>query len=402
MYRTCFSTFLVVAACICLSAVPVVGQATMQFPVTKDVSIIGWEGHDGWGDPPVFDKQIMEAGTEEFANHGYLDEIRGRKLNQHGVIMDWDTDAINAWIDANTNPGDILSWTFNTFPVDGPAEDIQILTLESLNDWVEGDGGAIDHTGRGAGFTNFNWSEGTKAATTNFAQTAYTVDAAGDPILDVENSLPWIDNEFGTGGIDDNQYSVMGRSDHFSQGTFFPDFQNSEDLLQLDLEDAAFDFTFATAALDDDLVDAILNDPDNRGILFGPMDSSSGSNWHVWSRESLGFQGEYAPDPPGDFASFLEVTVTGGVGPPLQAGDADMDLDFDQLDLVKVQIAAKYLSGTAATWGDGDWNGAPGGAPGSPPAGNGLFDQLDIVAALAPGHYLTGPYAAIAAGRRAG
>jgi hypothetical protein len=80
--------------------------------------------------------------------------------------------------------------------------------------------------------------------------------------------------------------------------------------------------------------------------------------------------------------------------PRLQAGDADQDLDFDQLDLVQVQIAAKYLTGQVATWGEGDWNGAPGGTPGSPPQGNGTFDQLDIIAALAPGHYLTGPYAA--------
>jgi hypothetical protein len=34
--------------------------------------------------------------------------------------------------------------------------------------------------------------------------------------------------------------------------------------------------------------------------------------------------------------------TVGGVR--LQAGDADMDLDFDQLDLVQVQIAAKYLT----------------------------------------------------------
>ena len=32
-------------------------------------------------------------------------------------------------------------------------------------------------------------------------------------------------------------------------------------------------------------------------------------------------------------------------GPALQPGDADEDLDFDQLDIVKVQIAAKYLTG---------------------------------------------------------
>jgi hypothetical protein len=86
----------------------------------------------------------------------------------------------------------------------------------------------------------------------------------------------------------------------------------------------------------------------------------------------------------------------------LQAGDADQDLDFDQLDLVKVQIAAKYLTGQAATWGEGDWNGAPGGQPGSPPPGNGRFDQLDIIAALSPGHYLKGPYAAINRGGRLG
>ena len=84
--------------------------------------------------------------------------------------------------------------------------------------------------------------------------------------------------------------------------------------------------------------------------------------------------------------------------PRLQAGDADQDLDFDQLDLVKVQIAAKYLSGQAATWGEGDWNGAPGGESGNPPAGNGLFDQLDIIGALAHGLYLTGPYGAIGSG----
>ena len=49
------------------------------------------------------------------------------------------------------------------------------------------------------------------------------------------------------------------------------------------------------------------------------------------------------------------------VGTRLQAGDADMDLKFDQLDVVQVQIAAKYLTGQPATWGEGDWNGAPDG-----------------------------------------
>ena len=86
----------------------------------------------------------------------------------------------------------------------------------------------------------------------------------------------------------------------------------------------------------------------------------------------------------------------GAGGTALRSGDADQDLDFDQLDLVKVQIAAKYLTGQAATWGDGDWNGAPGGTQGEPPAGDGFFNQLDIIAALGEGIYLTGPYGALA------
>jgi hypothetical protein len=94
---------------------------------------------------------------------------------------------------------------------------------------------------------------------------------------------------------------------------------------------------------------------------------------------------------PGSLASF------GDGGALLQPGDADQDLDFDQIDLVKVQIAAKYLSGQSATWGEGDWNGGRG-PQGSPPPGNGRFDQLDIIAALGAGVYLTGPYAAVAAG----
>ena len=88
--------------------------------------------------------------------------------------------------------------------------------------------------------------------------------------------------------------------------------------------------------------------------------------------------------------------------PRLQAGDSDQDLDFDQLDLVKVQVAAKYLTGQQATWGEGDWNAAPGGAVGAPPAGDGRFDQLDVIAALNNGLYLTGPYAAIPPGGQTG
>ena len=76
----------------------------------------------------------------------------------------------------------------------------------------------------------------------------------------------------------------------------------------------------------------------------------------------------------------------------LQAGDANQDLKFGQHDLVKVAAANKYLTGKPATWGEGDWNGAPGGRPGTPPAGDGVFDQTDIQTALGAGTYASGPY----------
>ena len=79
----------------------------------------------------------------------------------------------------------------------------------------------------------------------------------------------------------------------------------------------------------------------------------------------------------------------------ISAGDADLDGDFDQLDLVQVQIAGKYLTGQPATWGEGDWNSTLilFRQDDTPPAGDGLFDQLDIVAALEAGTYVTGPFA---------
>lgn len=79
--------------------------------------------------------------------------------------------------------------------------------------------------------------------------------------------------------------------------------------------------------------------------------------------------------------------------PVLLPGDANQDFSFDQLDIVAVLSAAKYRTEGPASWGEGDWNGAPGGCVGIPPTGDGVFDQFDIIAAQQTGSYLTGPYA---------
>ena len=60
-------------------------------------------------------------------------------------------------------------------------------------------------------------------------------------------------------------------------------------------------------------------------------------------------------------ADTLNIFITDGDGSAFNAGT-----DIDVLPLEEwVHVAAKYLTGQAATWGDGDWNGAPGGAQGS-------------------------------------
>ena len=83
---------------------------------------------------------------------------------------------------------------------------------------------------------------------------------------------------------------------------------------------------------------------------------------------------------------------------PLQSGDANRDLSFDQQDIIQVAQANRYLTGQPATWAQGDWNGAPGGQVDNPPAGDGLFDQNDVIAALSHGLYLSGPYGALLPG----
>lgn len=63
------------------------------------------------------------------------------------------------------------------------------------------------------------------------------------------------------------------------------------------------------------------------------------------------------------------------------------------MDLVRLLNAELYLTGPFATWGEGDWSGTPDGGVGTPPAGDGLFDQLDTLAAQRSAVYLNGPYA---------
>ena len=140
------------------------------------------------------------------------------------------------------------------------------------------------------------------------------------------------------------------------------------------LRDGGNDNWTRTTVLDSD--DNIYN-----GLVVMRLDESDDPAIVFWQPNDVG-------------TGLVRIASFGGrVGPELQAGDANQDFEFNQLDLFQVLRAGKYLTGQTATWGDGDWDGAPGGQLGSPPAGDGVFGPQDLVAALKANLWLAGPYA---------
>jgi hypothetical protein len=113
--------------------------------------------------------------------------------------------------------------------------------------------------------------------------------------------------------------------------------------------------------------------------------------------EDLVFEFSLGPADPNSPDTVISGAVVYGtvvVGPALEAGDANQNLEFNFDDIFQVLARGKYETGQPATWGEGDWDGAPGGSPGNPPTGSGQFDFDDIFASLVTGNYETGPYAA--------
>ena len=216
-------------------------------------------------------------------------------------------------------------------------------------------------------------------------------DAAGDGDVDANNRMP--DPDVGFPQPIGPSDGVPGEGEFLSAGKpsttgYVVEFQIP--LASLDTDSDFSDTVVPAKTGDVMLMNFSVNDND---VEFAASQDTHAMMWVAADNLS--------PYGGGEDVWVVPLRLSEAVGPQtpaLQPGDADQDLDFDQLDLVRVQIAAKYLTGQAATWGDGDWNGGPGGKQGEPPAGNSRFDQLDIIAALNAGKYLTGPYAAIATG----
>ena len=236
---------------------------TRQFLANRDVGINGANG-------------------EGFTNTGASGRVRGAKFTQHAALFDWDTEMIKTFLEENTGKASVTFFIFATGTPD-PDNDVFIETVESRNDWLEGDGNSgCCH--------NFAWTSGTAAVTHEYAQTVYRTGPVG-PELDAAESVPWINDE------DGSQFTFMNRG---GGGMAMPNFVNSIPLSQMDWQVDEY----TGVPLDEDLFNDLINNPENRGLRLAARGNPS--NWTVTMREQAG----------GTEAAYLEVTVEPDPPPP--------------------------------------------------------------------------------------
>lgn len=272
------STFALLLAGACSLLAADASAATMVFPVTRDAQIYSFDN---------------SSSHEQAANGGAAASIRTNRYNQNTTIMDFDTNAMAAFLLAN--PGS-ATWKLHVNVQDKTHNgNVSVQTVESTNDWAEGNG---VFTG-----SSFNWTPGTAAATYFYAQTYYKESdtTPGRMVVDRDLSKPWFDPDTATGiyvftkrTANPIEYGVPGSI----SGSPTPQFTNSATFLQTDLNDSVED---ASVVIDPAIINAMITDPNNRGLRFGLYGNQAvgenDSNARIYTREQSG-KGAY-----------LEVTV---------------------------------------------------------------------------------------------
>ena len=230
---------------------------------------------------PVMDFNVIkDTGNDHGsrnANAGAAGTVRGAKnpWMEDTSYYDWDTAAIEDFINANGGVGMIAKVEFYLMPVTCPGQGtnvgINVFALQSGNDWAEGDGGSI--------WPAFNWSgPGGPAATYNNAQGYWRWNDAGTPADtsddfkedDPTQTLPWTNP---VGG------AAVGGVDHSSLRPI----QNS-----LDWDPGDVGGVYYGVVLDPAVYLDIIQNPLNRGIiLWDLLDAPHpDENWQANMRES--------------------------------------------------------------------------------------------------------------------
>ena len=294
------------------------------------------------------DTAVNGHASAQLSSAGEAGRVRGLKFSQDVAILDFDGDAIRDYIEAN--PGVVSAEFFIQVADRVPltpseiitqgiiANDVGIQTVESLNDWAEGNGNT-------SGAAR-NWDNGTSAATYFYAATA--LNNFGN--LDNGASLEWVDPDSGP-------YTFTSRAaDHAAWGVTntvggggtgdnpTPEFTNSAKFTPAALLNSWGNGEHTGVALDAAIVDAIAYDENNRGIRLGEtflaggaLDNGAGSNWRLYDKDN-GSSNNLTP--------YLQLTITAG-----EPGDFDFDSDVDGADFLEWQRGT-HTAGDLTLWQD--------------------------------------------------
>ena len=283
------------------------GQATeaWEFKVNRDTGLCGHS-------------------SEMYISTGAQGHARAAKNYQHQMIMDWDTDAIQAYIDANKPEGAPVNAKLWACIANGGNDNTINISAYEGNDWVEGQSTEYGWLTWPAGIADAE-------ATYQYAQTA--TDGIQDPLrpvgefgCDTAASVAWSNQQDGTDAADFR--------------TIFdnPGLTNSTSAAVVAAMPAGW--WGVEIVLDEAIITDLLTNPDNRGLYtWGP----DWGNTNLMSMDQNGRPGPYAP--------YLEITFTA----PAVPGDCDRDGDVDGTDLATLGLNWAP-SGTTKVWEEGDFD----------------------------------------------
>jgi len=340
-----------------------VRKTAYRFEVDRDTGNNGNE--DINNTPPTWTEGYNNAGAKEAVRGakgaGYetylcdfnvgidVDPVTGDPVvPEVGTIKRWMADnplnaACNEW----------YSFRFQFTPVaEWPNDDAGggcfafVWTLNLAEDWAEGNGGAGVEPGGGADL-NFDWSEGTAAATNYYARTYWRLNDNGTPgddtddfkELDVDHPdlTAWLDENGSTirpwePNPNEHCYHKGGNTDiHliYNSTDFWCNYMSYGQVRGVDLDYTPGDPTT--------LMEDVLNNPLNRGIALGGY---TYDNTVIYTRERTNV----------DQRPHLMIYVDGYY----LEGDADCNGTVELADLSS--LAFNWDTLTGATWQMGDFD----------------------------------------------
>jgi len=244
-----------------------------------------------------------------YDNQGAVSDVRTAKWGcKEAYIMDLDTAAILSFMGGN--PISDYTFTLYIMPSSGwpatPAA-VGVQTINSNTDWAEG-----NDTSR---FNSFGWTEGTAAATSEYAQT-YWKDVGGTPTLDTPLCVAWQLED----GTPQSAFRDMPAN-----------FTNS-----VSLSGSSSDHgSYISVVLDQNLVNDLLNNAKNRGLR---MHRNLGDNMQNYTREASVGQRPY-----------LEVVYSGGgPGPDIDFYQVTSDRG-EEITTIKLRVVLSATSGQTVT-----------------------------------------------------